>query len=330
MKCKHCNFELDQEYDICPECGKSLKDEPEVVEEKIELPETKDETALSKEDQFTANFISKDDPLKHISEVKDSNAGIKVARIAALLAVLFFGGVLYYSYVYLPKHQPKQQGGVNEIIDDYVPDRTTPISSNTTGEVEFVATFGDETIGTQMKKNGFDYDKDMYTVNVTMDFGKLSGGQKFQLKLNRTPSGSSFSDVISFVYNDAPISGLSKIYTNYSEDLITNMINSYVVKEFDGGVIMYSTASSFQLGHSNPILIFKNSKLNKIEKVITTYSLDGATIGQCPITINGSTVSYCAYVYEFKKSENVEIRNITYQFDKEEVVTGAFQGMISK
>lgn len=329
MKCKHCNFELDDDYDICPECGKPLKDEPE--EEKVELPKVKDETSLTQEDAFTANFISKDDPLKHISEVKDTSAGIKSARIAMILAIIFFAGVLYYSYVYLPKHKPKQEGGIHEIIDDYNPGDYPPSTeTNTTGEVEFPATFGDETINTILKKNGFIYEKDMYNVNITLDYGKLSNGQNFKLLLLRTASGNTYSDTIAYMLNDMRVNSYTKTYLSYSEDLITNMINSYVVKEFDGGIVLYTTASTFQLGFSNPILFIKGNKTNTLDKVITTYSPDGTNITKCPITLNEDTINYCVYAAEWKKGENVDLRNISYKFDNEEVVKGTFQGMISK
>ena len=330
MKCKHRNFELDGEYDICPECGKSLKDEPE--EEKVELPQEKDETELSKDDQFTANFISKDDPLKHISEPKGTSTGMITARIAALLALLFFGAVMYYTQVYLPKHQTKQKGGVYEIIDDYNYEGSSSSSnkSYSTGKVEFTANFGDESILTQMKRAGYEYNKDMYEVNVTVDFGELANGTRFKVVLYRTKNGSSYSSDISFMLQEARITGVTKSSANYNEDLITNILNNYVVKEFDGGVIMYSQASSFQLGTSLPIIMVKGNNVKKIENVITTYSPDGSSITQCPVTINGTNINYCAYLSEFKKGENIEIRNMTFSYAKDEMVTGTVQGMVSK
>ena len=383
MKCKHCRYVFEKDKTVCPNCGKSIYEEPEVklngielpitkktkkveepeivekeivieepkeeknesneikedvvtpvVDEKIETEEKTKKTSkieMTAEDEFITNFIAKDDALKKMeTEAPKGNAGMMVARIAALISVLFFAGVMYYTKVILPQIKPTQRGGTTEIIDEY--ETTSPSSSQkkSTGIVELKAEFNEETIITQLKKFNYEYNKDMDTVDITLDYGKLLGGQTFKVKLNRTNDEYKYSDNIYFVYQDAKILGLSRDYTNYNEDLITNMINSYVVKEFDGGVIMYSTASTFQLGHSNPILVFKNGKINTVEKVITTYSTDGASISQCPITLKGDTVTYCAYVSDFKKGENIELRNMAYQFDKEEIVTGTFQGMISK
>ena len=72
------------------------------------------------------------------------------------------------------------------------------------------------------------------------------------------------------------------------------MINTYVANEFDDGVVLYTKASTFQLGQPSMILIVKNGRFSKIEKVVTTYSLDGSSITQCPITFEGNTITYCS------------------------------------
>jgi hypothetical protein len=108
------------------------------------------------------------------------------------------------------------------------------------------------------------------------------------------------------------------------------MINTYVANEFDGGVVLYSKASTFQLGNPTTILIVKNGKFYKIEKVITTYSLDGVSITQCPITFTDNKINYCQIVGEFKKGENVEIRKNVQAIDEEEQITETLNAMVSK
>ena len=311
-----------------------IENEPTKAEEDSELEQVVGIRELSEEDKFITNFIKKDDALEKMKETVENekgNTGMIVARIAAFISVLFFAGVMYYSKVILPKTQSKsQQGGVNEIIDTYNPTGTTTLN-NTTGHIEIKGSFGDETIMTQLKKNDYDYNKDMTIVDITMDFGTLSGGQTFKMKMHRTLNTSSaYEDEVTFEYQGAKINGIIRSYNSYNEDLITNMINSYVINEFDGGVVIYTKASTFQLGQPQAILIVKDGRFSKMERVITTYSLDGVSITQCPVTLTGNTITYCGLQGDFKKGENVEIRKYSQTIEGPENILETLNAMVSK
>ena len=285
---------------------------------------------MTEEDEFITNFIAKDDALKKMEkEAPKGNPGMMVARIAALISVLFFAGVMYYTKVILPKIKPTPKGGTTEIIDDYEP-MDPSSSSKTTGTVELDAKFNDETIITQLKKYNFDYNKDMENVDITLNYGTLVGGQKFSVKLNRSYDGNQYRDDVSFLYQDAKISGINRNYTKYNEDLITNMINSYLAVQFDGGVVLYTKASTFQLGNPTTILIFKSGVFSRIEKVVTTYSSDGSSITQCPITFENNTITYCQVTNDFVKGENVEIRRNTQVIGGEPITTEIISAMVTK
>ena len=306
--------------------GSSVEGEIVHEESKRELISTE----MTDEDQFVTNFIKKDDALKKMEESPiKGNSNMMIARIAALLSVLFFAAVFYYTKVIAPKTQPKDLGNTSDIVDDYN-DTTSYTNTHSTGTIILDAEFGDDTIISQLKKYNYEYDKDMSLVDITLDYKTLKGGQTFKVKLSRTMSSSAYQDDVSFLYQDAKVQGIIRSYNTYNEDLITNMINTYVANEFDGGVVLYSKASTFQLGNPTTILIVKNGKFYKIEKVITTYSLDGVSITQCPITFTDNKINYCKIVGEFKKGENVEIRKNVQAIDEEEQITESLNAMVSK
>ena len=392
MKCRNCKFVLDKDVEVCPNCGKSITEEPAVKNDDIELPLTKEQTGklkpvkeeipeevveeptikveepgevprgsdvpgemvgssvageivkeeenkekkekisieMTEEDQFVTNFIKKDDALKKMAEEPEKgNSSMMIARIAALLSVLFFAGVFYYTKVIAPKTQQKNPGDSSELIDDYN-QTTNYTNTHTTGKILLDAEFGDETIITQLKKYNYDYDKDMSTVDITLDYKTLQGGQTFKVVLARSLSSSGYQDDVSFLYQEAKVQGIIRSYNSYNEDLITNMINSYVANEFDGGVVLYTKASTFQLGNPTTILIIKDGRFYKIEKVVTTYSLDGVSITQCPITFTGNKINYCQIPGEFKKGENVEIRKNTQVIGEDEKIIETLNAMIAK
>jgi len=336
MNCKHCNYSInDESIDVCPNCGKSLIDEP-VAEpsDDIELPKVKEENKveLSKEDEFTSNFIKKDDPLKHISNVKTTNTGMMVSRIAALIAVLFFIGVIYYTKVVKPKlDQELKRIEEASHEGDYLITTNTPSKEVTsTGHVEIEAKFGDETVLTQLKKIGVDYDQKISEVDITLNYPQAINGKDFSIVLSRNYYSDKYNDNISFKYNDVSTNGIIRSYTKYNEDLITNFINSYVVYNINGTIVMYTKQSTFQLGNPTTILIFKDSSFNKIEKVITTYSTDGVSITQCPIVADESGISYCSLTNSFEKGKETEINKVKYQYDKTENITEKVIGLVSK
>ncbi len=335
MNCKHCNYVIeDESYDVCPSCGKSLKDEPVSEEtDSIELPMKKDETSLSADDQFTANFIKKDDPLANLDKVKKestkASSAMMISRVAALLSVLFFAGVLYYSKVVLPK--------VRQQIDDATREEepqtqytTTTKPSSSTGAIEMEASFGNESIYNQLKKIDVDFNKDITDVDITIKYPEKINGVDFSIVLRRTYEGGTYDDNISFKYGETTVSGIYRSYYSHNEDLITNFINSYVVNNINNTVVMYTKSSTFQLGNSTIILLFKDGKFDKIEKVVTTYSTDGVSIVQCPITASDNELSYCSVSSNFEKGKEVEIHKTVKPYEGTEITTETLIGLVSK
>ena len=341
MHCKHCFFIIDESDDVCPNCGKPTKDEPVAVEEQsdaIELPMKKEpeKVELSAEDQFTANFIQKDDPLAHVEDIKKNaaktNKMMVVSRIAALLAVAFFIGVIYYTKVVLPKiNQELSQASKEAEEADKNPgyDTTTTIADNKlNAEIDVV--FGDDTINTQLKNNNYTYSKEKQNVNVKLNYTDGLNGNPFQILIKRTYSSGIYDDSVSFKYGDASITGVIRTYSNYNEDLITNILNSYVVNKKGDLAAMYTKASTFQLGNPTIILLVRNGVYNKVEKVITTYSTDGVSITQCPITLTDSSISYCSIKGNFEKSKEVEINKIERTLDGQETIKETTIGLVAK
>ena len=340
MNCKHCNYVIDDDsYDVCPNCGKSLKEEPvEEVSDAIELPMKKTETPveLSKEDEFTASFIKKDDPLANIDKVKKetekASTAMVISRFAAFMAVVFFAGVIYYTKFVMPKVQKEIQEAEQELRSgDNDPDyETTTRPKTSTGAVSIEAQFGEESIYNQLKKQGTDYTKELTDVDITLKYPEKVNGLDFDIILKREYNGGSYDDKVSFKYNSSSVYGIVRTYTNYNEDLITNIINSYVITKANENVVMYTKSSTFQLGNPTTILLFKDGTFDKIEKVITTYSTDGVSITQCPITINDNELSYCSVPMDFEKGKEVEIHKIKKPFGEAETVTDSLVGLVAK
>ena len=340
MHCKHCFFIVDESDDVCPNCGKPLKDEPVAVEEEsdaIELPMKKEpeKVELSAEDQFTANFIQKDDPLAHVDEIaKNATKTSKMmvfSRIAALLAVAFFIGVIYYTKVVQPKIQKELNEATRESEQGDKPgyeSTTTLVDNKLNGEIN--ATFGEETINTQLKNNNFTYSKEKQNVDLKLKYGTALNDTSFQILIKRTYSSGMYDDSVSFKYGDSNISGVIRTYSNYNEDLITNILNSYVVNKSGDLVAMYTKASTFQLGKPTTILFFRNGTYSKVEKIITTYSTDGVSITQCPITMNENSISYCTIKENFEKEKRVEINKVDRSFEGLEIVKETAIGLVTK
>ena len=350
MHCKHCFFIVDESDDVCPNCGKSLKDEPVVeqsavvepaqVEEQsdaIELPMKKvdERAALSDEDQFTANFIQKDDPLAHIDDIKKNatktSKAMIASRIAALLAVVFFVGVLYYTKVMLPKinKELSEAEKAAEEADKTGYETTSAIADNKL-IAEIDAKFGEETINTQLKNNSYEYSKEKQNVDVKLKYGTELNGTSFQILLKRTYSSGMYDDSVSFKYGDSSITGVIRTYSNYNEDLITNILNSYVVDKTNDLVVMYTKASTFQLGKPTTILLLKDGTYSKVDNVITTYSTDGVSITQCPITINQNSISYCSIKEAYEKSREMQINKIDRSLEGMETVKETTIGLVGK
>ena len=337
MHCKHCFYLIDDDsYDVCPNCGKPLKDEPvQEASDNIEIPMKKQETELSKEDQFTANFISKDDPLANIDKVKKSvekaSTAMMISRIAAIVAVLFFIGVIYYTKVVLPKINQQIDNAIKEEPSEYERDTTAPAVKDSIGPVTINSEFGDNTVISELSKLNLEYNKNIKNVDITLDYGTALNNTSFSILLKRTYSSSgAYEDSISFKYGDSKVSGIVRSYNNYNDDLITNFINSYVVTNNDGNVVMYSKSSTFQLSNSTTILLFRAGLFDKIERVITTYSVDGVSIVQCPIEATSNNITYCAIESSFEKKKEMEIKKYSKKYDGSPEEVGSYIGLVAK
>ena len=336
MHCKHCFYLIDESYDVCPNCGKPLKDEPvQESSDAIELPMKKDQIELSAEDQFTASFIQKDDPLANVKEIAEkatkASTGLIVSRIACVLAVLFFAGVLYYTKVVLPKINEELAAAAKEEgeTDPDIYGTTTPIK-NTKLTAELNTAFSDETINSQLKKNDINYSKDNNEVDLKIKYGTDLDGTSFDVLIKRSYSSGVYDDSITFKYGDNTVSGVLRTYTSLNEDLVNDVLNSYAINKVNNLAVMYTKASTFQLSNPTTILLFRNGYYNKVEKVVTTYSTDGVSIVQCPITITNDGLSYCYIKDSFEKGKDVQIYKANRNVEGQETVVETITGLVAK